>query len=136
MTQEDLPKELQPWWSHEFSSGGTTGPDYRKFQAAYGRYLKRALRGYKVKMSGNHYAFSAVVTKEGADGSPDRHVYLSISDVRFFPHWWAKRVLARTMAHAKDWTGGPNTYCDVNGIPKHVDRLMAQMGRRRPHEHA
>ena len=128
MTKEDLPKELQPWWDHEFSSGGTTGPDYKEFQAAYGRWLRKALKGYKVNVLGNHYEFSAVITRKGGAG-PDRHVYLSISDVRFFPHQWAQHVLVRTMAHEKDWTGGPNTYCGVNGIPERVGELMAKMDR-------
>ena len=128
MTKEDLPKELQPWWDHEFSSGGTTGPDYKEFQAAYGRWLRKALKGYRVTVLGNHYEFSAVVTKKGEGGSPDRFVYLSISDVRFFPREWAQHVLVRTMAHEKDWTGGPNTYCGVNGIPERVGELMARMG--------
>jgi hypothetical protein len=127
MTKEDLPSELQPWWGHTFSSGGYGEKAYLKFQGAYKQWLKKALRRYSVKMYGGRYEFSVVVTRKGADGKPDRHVYLSISDVRDCPHWWARHVRARTMAHAKDRTGGPTTYCDVNGIPERVDRLMTQM---------
>ena len=127
MTKEDLPKELQPWWDHEFSSGGTTGPDYRKFQAAYGRYLRKALPGYEVMVHGNHYEFSAVVKKPGKGDVRDMFVYLSIPDVRFFPRKWADCVLVRTMGHSKDWTGGPNTYCTVNGIAERVEELMGRI---------
>ena len=130
MNKEELPKQLQPWWDHEFSTGCTTGLDYRKFQADYGRYLRKALPGYRVDMHGNHYEFSAVITKKGEDGAPDRYVYLSISDVRFFPRAWASNVLVRTMEHAEDWTGGRNQYCSIGHIPQLVDELMAEMDRR------
>ena len=127
MEIDELPKQLRPWWNHEFSSGGTTGPDYKQFENAYGRYLRKILPGYEVEMHRNHYEFSAVVKKPGKGGARDKFVYLSIQDVRFFPRKWADCVLARTMEHAKDWTGGPNTYCTVNGIAERVNELMERI---------
>jgi len=127
MEIEELPKELQPWWNHEFSSGGTTGPDYKKFENAYARFLRKILPGYKVEMNRNHYEFSAVIKKPGNGVVRDKFVYLSISDVRFFPHRWANNILVRTMEHAKDWIGGTNTYCTVNGIAERVDELMGRI---------
>ena len=53
-------------------------------------------------------------------------MYLSISDVRFAPRQWAKSILVRTMAHAKDWTGGRNNYCDLAGVRTAVDQLMKE----------
>ena len=127
MTEEDIPEPLRKWLGHEFSSGCCTGDDYLEFQEAYRRWLRKALKRYTVKMNKNHYEFSAVITRKGVNGKPDRHVYLSISDVRFFPKSWYSRVLARTMEHAEDWTGGPNTYCAVGYIPQRVDELMTEM---------
>ena len=127
MTEEDIPDPLRKWWGHAFSSGCYPGDDYLEFQEAYGRWLKKALRRYSVKMNKNHYCFSAVVTRKGADGNPDRHVYLSVSDVRYFPLSWCSSVLARTMEHAEDWIGGTNTYCAIGYIPQRVDELMAEM---------
>lgn len=129
MTKRDIPRPLQGWWGHRFSSGPYTGEDYETFQAEYGRWLRRRLPKYKVDISGGHYEFSAVITKKGGDGAPDRHVYLSISDVRYFPADWYGNVLVRTMKHAEDWCGGTNTYCGIKGIPKRVDELMAEMER-------
>ena len=124
MTKEDLPKTLQPYWNHEFSSGGTTGQDYKQFQAKYRNWLRKELSGYSVTLLPNHYEFSAVIEKPAAGAEPARYVYLSISDVRAFPRQWATRILVRTMRHAKDWTGGYNNYCGITGVRDTVDRLM------------
>ena len=127
MEIEELPKQLQPWRDHVFSSGPYTGEDYRKFQNAYARWLRKALPKYAVDVHRNHYEFSAVVTRKGAGGLPDRYVYLSISDVRAFPGAWHSSVLVRTMASAKDWIGGRNNYCSIGYVPKMADKLMEEM---------
>lgn len=127
MTKEDIPEPLRGWFGHEFSSGPYTGEDYKKFQNAYARWLRKALPKYEIEMNRNHYEFSAVITRKGAGGLPDRHVYLSISDVRHFPGAWYSRVLMRTMAHAEDWTGGRNNYCSIGYVPKMADKLMEEM---------
>lgn len=127
MTEEDIPKPLRGWMNHVFSSGCHTGDDYKAFQNEYARWLRKALKGYSVDVHRNHYEFSAVITRKGGNGKPDRHVYLSISDVRFFPKEWYSRVLMRTMAHAEDWTGGTNTYCAIGYIPTRVEELMSEM---------
>lgn len=127
MTKEDIPEPLRGWFGHEFSSGYFPGEDYRAFQGEYAKWLRKALPGYSVDVHRNHYEFSAVVTRKCSEGRPTRHVYLAISDVRFFPKSWYSSVLVRTMEHATDWTGGRNTYCAIGYIPKRVDELMAQM---------
>jgi hypothetical protein len=129
MTREDIPEPLRGWFGYEFSSGPYTGEDYKKFQNAYARWLRKALPKYKVDVHRNHYEFSAVITRKGGDSGPDRHVYLSISDVRAFPTEWYTRVLMRTMGHAEDWTGGRNRYCSIGYIPKLADELMEEMDR-------
>ena len=127
MTEEDVPEPLRKWLGHKFSSGCYAGDDYLEFQEAYRRWLRRALKRYTVKMNKNHYEFSAVVTRKGVNGKPDRHVYLSISDVRYFPNAWHSSVLMQTMANAKDWIGGRNNYCSIGYVPKMVDKLMEEM---------
>ena len=124
LVKGDLPKPLQKYWDHQFSSGGTTGPDYKAFEASYGRWLKKTLAGYKVEIHGNHYEFSAVVTRKGADGAPDRYVYLSISDVRFFDKEWVYHIMVRQMRHPTDWCGCRNHYCQIDQIKQFVDELM------------
>lgn len=124
MTKEDVPEPLRGWFGHEFSSGPYTGEDYRKFEAAYARWLRKALPKYKVDVHRNHYEFSAVITKPGSGDVPDRHVYMSISDVRFFPGRWADSILVRKMRHAEDWTGLRNGYCRIDKIKEMVDGLF------------
>ena len=58
----------------------------------------------------NHYCFSAVLT------NGERFVYVSISDVRYFGWNQNTHVLIRYMAHATDWTGGPNHQCKWNDV--------------------
>lgn len=126
MTREDIPKTLQPYWDHEFSSGGTAGRDYKQFQAKYRNWLKKELHGYKVTLHPNHYEFSAVIEKPANCAEPAKYVYLSVPDVRFFPRKWATNILVRAMAHAKDWTGGRNNYCGITGVRDAVDRIMEE----------
>ena len=124
LDKSDLPRPLQKYWGHQFSSGTRPGPDYIAFQAAYGRWLKKLLPEYEVDMHKNHYEFSCVICKKGTGGAPDKYVYLSISDVRFFHGEWIYNILIRTMKHAKDWTGGTNGFCQIDQIKERVDELM------------
>lgn len=126
MTKDNLPKTLRPYWDHEFSSGPYTGADYQKFQRAYVSYIRREMHGYSVKHYPNHYECTMVITRDGKNGELPKYVYLSISDVRFFPRQWATSILVRTMAHAKDWTGGPNNYCNLVGVRTAVEQLMEE----------
>ena len=124
LSKKDLPRPLQKYWGYEFSTGTRPGQDYLAFQAAYGRWLKKLLPDYRVDVHRNHYEFSAVITKPGSGDVPDRHVYMSISDVRFFPGRWADSILVRKMRHAEDWTGLRNGYCRIDKIKEMVDGLF------------
>lgn len=124
MCKTDLPKTLQPYWDHEFSSGSTTGDDYTAFQAKYRNFLKKELHGYNVTLNPNHYEFSVVIERPVAGDRPAKYAYLSIPDVRFFPHQWATRILVRTMVHPTDWTGGCNNYCRITEVRAALDRLL------------
>ena len=126
MTREDLPNTLRPYWDHEFSSGPTTGEDYKSFQTKYRNWLRKEMRGYNVKLYPNHYEFSAVIEKPDVDPTKSRYVYLAISDVRYFKRQWATSILVRTMRHSKDWTGGSNWYCSIADARRTVDRCMGQ----------
>ena len=122
--KSDLPHPLQKYWDHEFSSGPCPGPDYLAFQASFGRWLKKLLAGYDVDLHKSHYEFSVVVTRRGKDGASDRYVYMSISDVRFFPKEWVYHILVRQMEHATDWHGRHNHFCQIDQIKACVDELM------------
>lgn len=124
LEKSDIPKPLRKYLDHQWTSGGVAGPDYRAFQASYGRWLKKLLKGYKVEIHPNHYEFSAVVTRKGEDGAPDRYVYLSISDVRFWHNGWVYDILVRQMQHPRDWCGCRNHTAQIDTIKEWVDSLM------------
>lgn len=126
MTKDKLPKSLQMYWDHQFSSGPTTGGDYKTFERRFRAWMRKELEGYTVKMYPNHYEFSAVITRRHSDESPAKYVYVSIPDVRFFPRTWATNILVRGMKHDKDWTGGYNNYCDICGLKECVDARMEE----------
>ena len=126
MTQDAMPKTLRQFWNHEFTSGPSAGKDYVSFQRKYQNWLVKELDGYIVTLSPNHYEFSAVIERPAAGNRPSKYVYMSIPDVRFFRRKWATNILVRTMAHSRDWTGGPNRYCDISDVRVTVDRLMEE----------
>lgn len=122
--KKDVPKPLQKYLNHEFSSGPYTGSDYNSFQASYGRWLKKLLQGYDVEIHKGHYELSAAITRKGATEDKNRYVYISISDVRFFPLRWVDDILVRQMRYAKDWTGCRNHYATMKDLKTMVDELM------------
>ena len=110
-------KNIEKWLGFQFSSGPYVGDDYKSFQRDAKACLKKMCTENGLLLhsfSGNHYEFSAVLQNE----STHRYVYLSISDVRYWQDEWYLKVLIRTMAHDKDWTGGGNHFCTWDEIPK------------------
>lgn len=108
---------MEKWLGFQFSTGVYPGEDYKKFQSAAKRSLKKIANAHGFDLhafNGNHYEFSAVLKQQESG----RFIYVSISDVRFWPDQWYNHVLIRTMSHDKDWTGGPNNYCSWPDIGK------------------
>jgi hypothetical protein len=116
----DLPTTLRPFVDYNFESGIQAGDFYQSFQRKYKNYLDKILpEGYKIhSWNKNYYQFSAVIEHNG------KYVYMSISDVRYCPNEWFENILVRTMAHDKDWTGGPNTYASIFNLSNRIQRLM------------
>lgn len=101
------------WYNHHFSTGCYTGDDYRQFERDCRSDLKKMAKESGLELhtfNKNHYCFSAVLT----DG--EKFVYVSVSDVRYFGWNQNTSVLIRSMAHAKDWTGGPNHQCKWSDV--------------------
>ena len=87
--EEEIPKTLGEFRDWEFSSGVTTGEDFKVFTRLYRRYIRSQLSpGMElVKFSPNHYCLSGFISREG------RFIYFSISDVRHFPREWINHIL-------------------------------------------
>ena len=114
--------ELRKYLTHSFSTGCTTGKDYKTFQTKYINYLRSLCRlhGWElVNIGRNHYNFSAFIRNESG-----KHVYLSISDVRFFNSDWYYRILIRTAKSERDYCGGANNYACLTTLSESVQRLL------------
>ena len=116
----ELPKSLRPYVDYQFSSGPVTGEDFNSFSRKFRNAVKALLpSGFELhQWSRNHYYCTAVVkTPDGA------FLYVSIPDVRWSTNGWLTNILCRTMAHEKDWCGGPNHYASLFNLGEKLQYL-------------
>ena len=116
--------ELEKYLTHEFSTGCYTGEDYKSFQRKYINYLRTICKenGWELlNPCKGHYEFSVFFRNRAG-----KHVYVSISDVRFWKNEWYNRILIRTATHEKDYHGGGNHYTHLKELPKMAKRLLGE----------
>jgi hypothetical protein len=114
-------KDIEKYLNYEFSSGGYTGEDYKKFERLYINYLKSLLKenGWElVKVNKNHYEFSAFFLCN------NKYIYFSISDVRFWNNNWYNKILIRTAKSDTDYTGGQNLYTSLPNLKHFLMNLL------------
>lgn len=73
--------ELKKYLDYEFSSGYSTGQDYKTFQTKYINYLRTICRENNWQLVGilrGHYEFAVFVKN-----TDNKYVYISIDDVRY-----------------------------------------------------
>lgn len=117
--QEKVPDTLEAFKNWEFSSGVTTGNDFKVFVRKFRTWIKNNVpAGAKVKISPNHYILSGFIEIKG------KFVYFSISDVRHFKNAWADNILIRTADHDKDYTGGSNVFTDLENFKDDIKKLI------------
>ena len=68
-----------------------------------------------VNVGRNHYNFSAFIRN-----AENKHVYLSISDVRFFNNEWYYHILIRTAKNERDYLGGMNHYACLTTLSESI----------------
>lgn len=113
--------EMRRYQNYEFSSGPRAGADYIQFQNKYINHLRSICRAngwVLVNVGRNHYCFSTFIR----DGN--RYVYLSISDVRYFPNQWYNHILIRNAKNEKDYHGGQNRYCTLEGLTEAIKKCL------------
>ena len=118
----DKLKELKKYLNYEFSTGWTTGEDYKKFENKYINYLKELCKTYGwglKKVNKNHYTFSAFFKD-----IDNKYIYLSISDVRYFQDEWYSSILVRRAEDEKDYIGGQNYYTNLEYLPIKIHYLF------------
>ena len=116
-------KDLEKYLDYEFSSGPYTGDDYKQFQNKYINYLRTLCKenGWElVNLGRNHYQFSAFIKRD------DRYIYLSISDVRFFPNDWYNHILIRTAIDERDYHGEYNNYTSLPNLKSAAGNLFSR----------
>lgn len=117
-------KDLEKYLDYEFSFGPYIEQDYKTLQKKYINYLRNLCKqnGWKlVNIGRNHYCFTAFIKN-----SQGKHIYLSISDVRYFKNEWYNHILIRTAEHEKDYSGGRNNYSTLPELKTAIARLLNQ----------
>lgn len=117
----EVPNTLEGFKTWEFSSGCTTGPDFKIFARKFKSYIKKNLpvNSELVGYSVGHYDLVGFIKRQ------DKYVYFSLSDVRHFPCEWFKNILIRTAKHEKDWLGGSNCYTKLDRFKEDVEQLLS-----------
>ena len=117
---EEVPKSLEGFRNWEFSSGGTTGQDFKIFARLFKKEIERQLPGdvQLLKFSAGHYYVSGFIYRN------NRYVYFSISDVRHFPGGWYDNILIRTAKSDGDYTGGCNNYTQLRDFGEKAVYLL------------
>ena len=116
--------ELEKYLNYEFSSEGYTGEDYKSFQRKYINYLRTLCKesGWELIVSGkSHYWFSVFIRNQAGN-----HLYISISDVRFWKNEWYNRILIRTAKNEKDHRGGNNHYTSLPNLTQTAEWLFGR----------
>ena len=114
--------DLQKYLDYEFSSGCYTGEDYKTFQTKYINYLRSICKANDwtlVNVIKGHYEFSVFIRNQIG-----QHVYLSISDVRFWRNEWYTNILIRTAKSETDYHGGGNNHTSLPNLITNVTRLF------------
>ena len=109
--ESELPKSLRP---------STNKIDFDSFNRRFKNAIKQRLPiGYKIHSwnKGCFYCSGVIETPQ------QTFIYMSIDDVRFDNTAWFANILIRTMAHDKDWTGGPNRYTTLFTFTKDIQKL-------------
>ena len=114
--------ELEQYLNYEFSTGCYTGNDYLSFQRKYINYLRALCKdnGWELIVSSkSHYWFSVFIRNQSGN-----HLYLCISDVRFWKNEWYNRILIRTANHEKDYHGGGNHHTSLPNLTQTANYLF------------
>ena len=118
--EEEIPETLNGFRNWEFSTGGTTGADFKVFAKLFRKFIKENLPPGAVlkKFNVNHYYVSGFIERN------NKYVYFSISDVRYFKNAWAENILIRTAKNEEDYTGGSNRFTDLKFFKSDVISLL------------
>ena len=93
-------------------------PRSKDFTKAVGNLLKKMFPSFTVRSNGASTSPTFVLR----DSMSDKLIYVSIPDYRY--ENWYERILYRTMAYEKDWTGGMNHFANIRDLEDGVNHLV------------
>lgn len=116
----ETPKDLEGWKGVSFESSSSLTPQFSAFAKAFKKFILKSLPWYSTLVGWNrgHFYVSGFIRRG------TKVVYFSISDVRFFPEDWHKRILIRTAKDEKDFTGGTNNFTTLESFQEVAGRLL------------
>lgn len=117
-----MPESIEGFKNWQFTSGCTTGEDFKRFARLFKNWLKKQLQGKGLQIvnySAGHYNLFGFVT------NGQQYVYFSVGDVRYGVRGtWHESILIRTAQHEKDYTGGSNNFTDLQNLAKNILNLL------------
>jgi hypothetical protein len=115
---------INQWKNRQFESSTTTTAQFASFARAYKKALTEVL-GHDFELISwkrGHFYVSAFFKNK----TVKRFIYLSCSNVRFFPNEWYFNILIRTAKHEKDYTGGSNNFTSLYTLYEDAMRLTKE----------
>jgi hypothetical protein len=119
-------RSIQQWKYVQFESSASLTPQFASFARAYKKAMIEALGSdfELVIWHRGHFYISAFFRNK----LTGKLIYISCSDVRFFPHEWYDHILIRTAEHERDFTGGTNHYMSLDTLFEVAVSLSSQFG--------
>ena len=119
--QQDIKKlGLRGWLGYHFESSSSLTPEFSQFSKDIKKELSKLMVGYEMlSYSRGHFEVSMFFKNI----ETNKLVYISCSDIRFWPDEWFNNLLIRTATHNKDYTGGSNNYTSLPLLKDKADIL-------------
>lgn len=114
--------KIKKYLNYEFSTGWSTGEDYRNFENEYIKYIKIFCKKYywkPIKINKNHYQFSMFIKND-----KNKIIYLAISDVRYYKNEWYNKILIRMANSENDYIGEKNNYSSLESLHTNLNNLF------------
>ena len=114
-------KKLIQWRGTTFESSTTLTEQYSKFNRWFKRVMKSIAKNLWWEITWfkpNHFCTSWFITVG------DKHVYISISDVRYFKDAWIDNILIRTASDTKDYTWWGNNHVELKNLRATAEKLL------------
>lgn len=115
---------IEKWLDYDFEPVECKrGKDFASFSRAFKREIKLQMDEIGCEIAGYTKGYFEI---SGFIHNPikDTYMYFSIPDVRYDKNKWYSKILVRTAANAKDYSGGYNQYTMLNSFADKAQRIL------------